>query len=244
MARVNRTSKLPLYQQLYDILRADLQRGEWQPGSLLPSEADLTARYAVSRITVRQVLGMLTKEGLIYRQRGRGTFAAHPTVEQGAGRIVSFTEDMRRRGFEPASRVLSSGLLPAPSDIAAKLQIPAGEELACIERLRLADDEPMSLERSFLVHRLFPGILQRRDYSRDSLRQVLEERYRVHIGRAAQVIRAVPATRSLARLLSVPARSPLLFVERTSYSADDTPVEYLRIHFRADRYALHGELHD
>lgn len=241
--RIDRHSKLPYYQQLYEILRGDLLRGRWQPGGLMPPESELIERYEVSRVTVRQVLDMLVKEGLIYRQRGRGTFVAHPTIEQGLGRIVSFTEDMRQRGFEPASKVLSSALMSAPADIAEKLDVEPGEELARLERLRLADDEPMSIEESYIVHRYCPGILSG-DYASNSLRETLRHHYGLHIVRAKQVIRAISASRDLARVLSIPNRSPLLYVERVSYSRQGIPIEYLRVRYRGDRYALHNELHD
>lgn len=242
LEQINRSSKLPLYEQLYAILRARIARGSWPAGALLPSETELTAQYGVSRITVRQVLARLAREGLIYRQQGRGTFVAHPTVEQGLGRIVSFTEDMRQRGFKPASRVLSSGLEAASAEVAGRLQVPAGEELACIERLRLADDEPMSVEESLLVHRYCPGLLTRRDFSSNSLREILATQYGIHIARARQTIRATAATQAQARLLSVPLRAPLLYLERVSFTPQGVPVEFLKIHYRADRYALYSEL--
>ena len=128
MNRINRQSKLPLYHQLYEILRDDILSGEWQPGDMIPPESELVKRYQVSRTTVRQVLDMLVNEGLIYRQQGRGTFVAHPTVEQALVRIISFTDDMRQRGFKPGTTVLSSGLIPAPQDIAEKLEVEPGEE--------------------------------------------------------------------------------------------------------------------
>ena len=153
MKQIDRNSKLPLYHQLYQILRGNIWRGKWEPGDMIPPESELTERYGVSRTTVRQVLDMLVNEGLIYRQQGRGTFVAHPTVEQTLVRIVSFTDDMVQRGFKPGTRVLSAKLIPAPEDIARRLEIAPGEELACIKRLRLADEEPMSIEESHLIHR-------------------------------------------------------------------------------------------
>ncbi len=244
MDAIDRTIKLPYYQQLYEILRNGITRGEWKPGDLIPPESELIKTYRVSRITVRQVLGMLVQEGLVYRERGRGTFVAHPPVDQVLGRIVSFTEDMRRRGFKPASRLLSSSMVAASPEIAERLQVEPGAELARIRRLRLADDEPMSVEESFLIHRACPGILAVYHPTSDSLRELLERRYGIHISRAKQVIRAIAATRELARLLSIPARSPLLFVERVSYSQQGIPIEFLKIYYRADRYTLQNELRD
>ena len=241
MDRINRTSKLPLYHQLYEILRGDILHGKWEPGDMLPPESELVEHYQVSRTTVRQVLDMLVNEGLIYRQRGRGTFVAHPTLEQGLVRIVSFTQDMRQRGCKPGTEVLFSGLVPAPEDIAKKLEIEPGEELARLDRLRLADGEPMSIEESHLVHRYCPGVLEG-DYAANSLREALERDHSIRLIRAKQVIRALLAPSKLAGLLSIPSKSALLFIERISYSQQDVPVEFLRIYYRADRYSLYNEL--
>jgi DNA-binding GntR family transcriptional regulator len=241
MDAINRTSKLPLYQQLYEVLRSSILHGEWKPGDLIPSESELTERYQVSRITVRQVLDMLAKEGLIYRERGRGTFVAHPTVDQVLVRIVSFTEDMQQRGFEPSTRVLSASLVPAPTDIAAQLQIEPDTELVRLERLRLADGEPMSVEESYLIHRFCPGLLER-NYTTMPLREALEKNYGIHWSRATQVIRAISASRDLAGKLSIRANAAVLFIERVSYSQQNTPIEFLRLYNRGDRYALQNEL--
>lgn len=241
MDAINRQSKLPLYQQLYEVLRGSITRGDWKPGDLIPAESELIEQYGVSRITVRQVLDMLVQEGLIYRQRGRGSFVAHPTVEQVLQRLVSFTDDMRQRGFVPSTRILSSGLLPAPEDIAKQLQVQPGEELAKIERLRLADGEPMSVEESYLVHRYVPGILDR-DFVASPLRETLDRHYNIRWERARQVIRAINASRVMAQTLAVRANAALLFIERVSFSPQGSPVEFLRIYHRGDRYALYSEL--
>jgi GntR family transcriptional regulator len=243
MRDIDRDSKLPLYHQLYEILRQDILRGEWQPGDMIPPESELTERHGISRTTVRQVLDLLANEGLIYRQQGRGTFVAHPTVEQALVRIISFTEDMRQRGFRPGTEVLSAGVVAAPPDIAEKLGIEPGDELVRLERLRLADGEPMSVEESHLVHRYCPGVLKG-DYASNPLREALERDYGIRWLHARQVIRAIPAPGDLARTLSIPPRSALLTIERVSYSQQNTPVEFLRIYYRGDRYALYNELHE
>ena len=241
MGSISRDSKLPIYHQLYEILRANIVSGEWQPGHMLPPESELIARYRVSRITVRQALEALVNEGLIYRQQGRGTFVARPTVAQGLVRIVSFTEDMRQRGFEPGTKVLAAGLIPAPAEIAEQLDLEPGQELVHLERLRLANGEPMSLEVSYLVHRYCSGILQG-DYAASPLREALERTCGIRLVRARQVIRASLASDRMAQLLSVAPRSALLFIERVSYSQHSLPVEFLRIYYRADRYVLYNEL--
>ena len=240
---INRASKLPLHQQLYDFLRGKIRSGEWKEGQMIPAEPELVNQYGVSRIVIRQVLNRLVNEGLIFRQQGRGSFVAERRLEEGLSRIISFTEDMRQRGLIPKTRILFNGLVPAPEDIAEHLGIQSGDELAHLRRLRLANDEPMSIEEAYLVHHYFPGILNE-DYELVPLRETLQQKYGVRIIRARQVIRAVQATAEQARLLTTQGKSPLLLIERVSFSEQDQPVEFLRIYYRGDRYSLYNDLHD
>jgi GntR family transcriptional regulator len=239
---INRANKIPLHQQLYDLLYAKIRGGEWKEGQMIPAEPELISQYGVSRIVVRQVLNRLVSEGLILRQQGRGSFVAERRLEEGLTRIVSFTEDMRQRGLVPQTRILFRGLAPASREMAEKLGIQPGQELARLERLRLANDETLSIEDSYLVHRYFPDILDG-DYAHTPLREVLENKYNVRIDYARQTIRAVQSTAEQARLLTIPTQAPLLMIERVSFSQRNLPVEFLRIHYRGDRYVLYNELH-
>lgn len=241
MTAIVHDSQLPYYQQLYDILRRQITSGFWKPGDRLPSEAELTDQYQVSRIVVRQAFDMLVNEGWVYRRRGRGTFVTTPTIEHGLTRIISFTEDMQRRGMHAGTKVLSARLEPASAELAEKLNVTPGTELAVLERLRLADEEPMSIEVSRLVHRLCPGILES-DYANTPLHAALMDRYDIRLVRANQAIRAVAADRTVATQLGVAAKSPLFYIERTSFSQYGMPVEFLQLYHRGDRYVLYNEL--
>jgi len=240
--KVDRNSKLPLYQQLYEILREKITTNEWKPGDLIPAETELIKIYQVSRITVRQVLDMFVKEGLVHRQRGRGTFVSLPAIESNLVRITSFTEDMRQRGAIPGTIVLEAYIVPATEELAEKLKIQAGDELICLQRLRLADGEPMSLEESYLIHKYCPGVLERHDYANSPLRVALENDHGIRLVRAQQTIRAMLPDRKLANILKVPLKSAVLQIERISFSQRNVPVEFLRVFYRADRYVLYNEL--
>lgn len=242
--QINRRSKVPFYHQLYEILLDKIVSGEWKPGDQIPAEPELIETYKVSRSTVRNVLDMLVNKGLIYRQRGRGSFVAQPSVEQALVRIVNFTEDMRQRGITPSSKVLSSKVLPASAYIADKLQVPIGEELVYLQRLRLGNNEPMGLEESYLIHSCCPGILDLHDFGDCSLRESISQDYGIQWLRASQVIRAVNASTEMSDLLEIPQHSALLSIERVTFSKTDTPVEFLKIYFRGDRYSLFNELQE
>ncbi len=241
MTAIVQDSQLPYYQQLYDILRRQITSGHWKPGDRLPSESELIDQYEVSRIVVRQAFDMLVNEGWVYRRRGRGTFVTTPTIEHGLTRIISFTEDMQRRGMQAGTRILSARLEPAAPEVAEKLNVVPGTELAVLERLRLADGEPMSIEKSHLVHRLCPGIL-RGDYASTPLHETLMDRYDIRLVRANQEIRAIAAEKPMAAQLDIPPKAPLFYIERISYSQYGMPVEYLQLTHRGDRYVLYNEL--
>lgn len=136
--------------------------------------------------------------------------------------MISFTEDMQRRGLTVSTRVLFSGLIPATAYIAERLGIKAGEELACLKRLRLADGEPMCIEHSHFVHKYCRGILNR-DFSTHSLRDVKIHKYGIRWSHARQTIQAINASRETARLLGVRPGGALLFFERASFSQETCP---------------------
>jgi GntR family transcriptional regulator len=239
--RIDRTSRLPLYQQLYDILHHKITSGELQPGDSIPTENRLITNYGISRSPVRQALDMLATEGLIYRQQGSGTFVAQPPLSQGTVRITSFTENLAQHGVGSRTRVLFAGLVPATGHIARALEVDPKEELVCLERLRLANDDPVIIEKSHLVRRCCPDILDL-DHEKASLRQTLERRYGIYLVRARQSIRAIPADAETATKLDIKPNGALLFVERIAYAKDDRPVEFLQIYIRSDRYILTNEL--
>jgi GntR family transcriptional regulator len=240
---LNRQSRLPLHQQIYEVLRAKIQHEVWKPGELFPTEIDLMAEYQVSRATIRQVMERLVSEGLMYRQQGRGTFIAEPTLEEGLTRIISFTEDMHRRNLVAETKVLSEEIIPANEDVAKALQLQPGEDVAFIKRLRLANHEPMCIEESFLPYKLCPGLFEH-DFSVEPLRETLETKYGIRIIRALQKIHAVAAPQDMVKLLNIPSHTALLFIERNSFNEWDRPVEFLRLYFRGDRYSLYNELRD
>lgn len=239
--RVSAHSNEPLYRQVYRLLRHKIVNGEWTPHEAIPTEMSLMAKYEVSRATIRQALAELVADGLIERKRGRGSFVAAPSVEQSLVRILSFTEDMQQRGLQPQTRLISARLMPPTESIAGKLGLAEGEKVARLVRLRLADGAPISVEVSCLAYRFFPGLLEH-DYTQNSLRQILYRQYGVRLARAEQTIQAIAADEEMAELLGVDRGTPLLSIERVSYSDYDVPVEHLRLYHRGDRYTLYNEL--
>jgi GntR family transcriptional regulator len=225
---------LPLYYRIKRDLLAAIEEGTLKAGDRVPSERELTERYGVSRMTARHALGTLEQEGFLQRVQGKGTFVAPPKLEQPLVGLNSFTEDMRMRGLLPSTQVRSVTVEPAGERLGALLGLPAAEPAYRIERLRLANGEPMALETVYLSARLVPG-LPDLDLTR-SLYALLEERWGIRLAGAMQSLEAVLAGPEEAEVLHVLPGAPLLALTRISKNRAGDPIEYTRSLYRADRY--------
>jgi GntR family transcriptional regulator len=232
---IDKNSPVPYYQQLADLLRhaidARLIAGEVVR---LPSENELAESHGITRATVRHALDTLEREGWIYREKGRGSFAVVRRVEQEATHLVSTSEDMQRRGWSLATRVIGLDRLAAPAHVAHTLEVPLESQVYALCRLRIVNGEPVSLQTSYLPAALCPR-LEDNDLSA-SLFRLLETRYGLRLWTAQGVLRARTATTREAQHLALDEHIPVLYVERTTYAASGIPVEYLEAAWRGDRY--------
>ncbi|HSA50756.1 MAG TPA: GntR family transcriptional regulator [Yinghuangia sp.] len=203
------------------------------PGTPVPPERTLAGDFDISRSTVRQALGELVIEGRLERVQGRGTFVAKPKVAHRL-RLGSYTEDVRAQGLEPASRILGAVRLTADVELAERLGITPGSRALRIERLRLADAEPVALETTHLAAGRFPGLDRALDRHM-SLRAALREVYGVRLAETEEVVETALASPREASLLATDVGMPLLALSRHSFDADGTPVEWTRAVYRGDR---------
>jgi GntR family transcriptional regulator len=225
---------IPLHHQVYLDLTAALDAREWHAGDRLPPERELAERYGCSLITVRHALAELVREGRIERTRGRGTTVLAPRMDRDFAGSLSFAQEMQRRGMTAATRLTSSREEPARETAASALGVSLGAPLVFLERLRLADDEPLLLERVWLPAQRFPGLLGV-DLERQSLYDVLADRYGAMVVRARESIEPVLLGAPEARLLARKPRTPALIVEGIAYTAGGEPVELARTYVRSDR---------
>lgn len=210
------------------------------PGTPLPPERTLSTRFNTSRTTVRQALQELVVEGRLRRVQGKGTFVARPKVAQ-VLQLTSYTEDMRAHGLEPASRTLSVGYVEAEATLAERLDIEPGGRVLRIERLRLADGDPMAIETTHLSADRFPDL--RRQLSRySSLYAALGDAYQVRLAAAEETIETALATPREADLLDTDVGLPLLLLSRHSFDGGRKPVEWVRSLYRGDRYKFVARL--
>ena len=204
------------------------------PGDPLPSERELMAEFAVSRATIRHAIRVLIDRGLVYNVQGSGTFVADPTTISKTLRLTSFSEDMRERGLVASSRTISSITVPGPADVTEALEIAEGEPLRFIERLRLANDQPMAHEQVYVSNDLV-GLDTIEDGA--SLYELISAAG-THIERAAQRIGAVNLSVGQARMLDQAVGAAAIQVVRVSFSDRGRPVEHATTTYRGDRYTF------
>jgi GntR family transcriptional regulator len=228
----------PKYRLLRDALIALIR--ELPPGSAVPTERELCERFGVSRGTVRQALDRLAAEQRIHRHQGKGTFVAKAKIDQML-ELTSHTEFIRARGMEPASRLIGVSRVPVEADVAVMIGLAEGDEVLQIERVRLADSEPLAVELLYLDAKRFDGIAAVLGESQ-SLYQVLRAGYGVELAWAEETIEAVVAPEREAGLLGIHAGAPVLLRCRQSFDANGLPVEFVRSVYRADRFRFRTRL--
>lgn len=206
---------------------------------MLPGEPELSDSLKVSKMTIRQAMSKLVREGYVQRHRGRGTFVCQPKVDIQLPLFASFTRDMHSRGFIPRTETLSIQKVNASPRQAKMLQLDPGAPLVRLVRLRLADEVPMVLETTWLNGALLPGLAEYADIP--SLYRLLEEEYSIVPTRARQVAEAASATPDEARHLGIAPGMPVLLFESVLLNQHDIPVEITKAVYRGDRYKLYFE---
>lgn len=232
-ARLEKSSPVPLYHQLEQLLADRIARGLYRDG--LPGEPELVMEFGISRGTVRQALDRLTRRGLIVRQQGRGSFVSPLPLEYPIGRFYHFAHEMSERGIVQSSRVLVAASARTPARIARRLRIDPRSRSVRVVRLRLAGDRPLLLETSHIPETL-AGSLLHTDLSRASIYDVLEGGG-VHLTRVTEEVRAVTLRAEDAEPFRLAPGTPAFSVERLAW-AGEIPAEHRLVLAPADRVTL------
>jgi GntR family transcriptional regulator len=231
--RLDQMSGIPLYVQIREKLRSQL--AQMEPGDPIPAEAELGEKFRASRITVRRAVEDLVAEGLLTRHQGRGTFVQRPKLTHELSMITSWTEQLRTLGFAPKTNQRKVRLEKAPAHIVEALRLNKGEEVVRIERVRLANREPISYMINYLPSRLIQGFHQRK-FTEESLYEVLERDYGLKPAMSVDTVGTRPASEEEADALRIERKAPVLSVRRVSYLEDGTPLELAVVASRGDRY--------
>lgn len=224
----------PQYRQIEQALRERI--ATLRPGERLPSDADLCAEFGVSRMTARNAMEQLAADGLIRREPGRGSFVAKPTAHRRTNRLMTFSQEMRRAGRVPSSRVLTRVVRPALPTEAAALGIPARQPVVHLRRLRQADGEPIALESAVLIGSCIETVLGA-DLARGSLHEALA-RAGIVLRRGTGTISAASATVDDAEQLAMHPGDALLVERRVIVDRHGRRIEATESRYPADRYGL------
>jgi len=235
---------VPLYLQLAAYLRIQIHNGVLQPGDMMIAENSLCDILNVSRTTVRQSMNILVEEGLLVRYRGKGTFIANFKIKRNMNHLYSFTEDMKSIDAKPSSKVIKAEVLEVcPDDIAVILKLPTAQTpVFYLERLRLANQEPILWERTYIPYYLCNKI-ETFDFNKNSLYQVLNETYQLDMYHAKESLDAILLSRSEAALLECPSKSVGYKITRISYLDSGFVFEYTTSVTRADKCTYQFDLY-
>jgi GntR family transcriptional regulator len=242
-AVLDHSTPVPLYYQLKQWLSKRIFSGELAPETRLPDELELCERLGVSRGVVRQALTELCYEGLVYRQRGRGTFISAPKTAEGLiSGLGGLAAAAAFRGQKVQSRVLVLREAPVTDSVAKRLNLTPGELVVELERVRRLDGEPHVLAMTYIPAAMVPGIVQRDLNGSASLHQVLREDFGLPIISSLRRVEATTAGAREARLLKVDRGGPLLVLRSISYTTGRRPLEYFIAFYRGDRSAFEVDL--
>ncbi|MGE5380459.1 MAG: GntR family transcriptional regulator [Methylocystaceae bacterium] len=234
---LNLQSAMPLYAQLREILRADIEKGVWKVGEAIPPEQDLVSQYQVARSTVRQAIMDLVNEGLLYRKQGKGTFVCRNRRLDAMEPLLSFSAEMVSRGVTPQARILKQGLTwEIPPQAEALME---NHPVYHLLRLRYADEVPLALEYSYFDTEVLPDLEQ--ENLEGSLYQLLVYGRRLQITKVEQAIGSAHPDAEQAEILNMGPTETVLLLERTMY-CEGKPFYWLRFIYRGDLYRFYSVL--
>lgn len=235
--KLEKINGIPLYVQIRESLRDRIKEGEYEIGSLLPSEETLAKDYGVSRMTLRHALNDLLNDGIIIRKHGVGTQISSTKVLRDYSQLNSFFEDARNRGLKPRSQVELLEIVPADQRVAAELMIEPGTEVYHIFRKRLVEDnQVIALHELFIPVHLCPWI-ETANLEGESLYD-LYGRHGLTIEWGKQLVEARCANPRTARDLGINPGDPVLYSERISFTNNNLPVERVIAVSPGDRFSL------
>jgi GntR family transcriptional regulator len=225
-----------LYVQIQRDLRTKIETGQWSIGAKIPPEPELQRTYNASRGTVRRAVDELARQGYVVKKPGKGTFVRSTSPILQKSELASFTQQLTARGLTPTTRLLSAGRIraaEAKGRVREAFGLTSEAEVIHIRRLRLGDGVPLAIQSVYLLPDLCPGILEE-DLSH--LFRLYENRYRVQVNVADEMIRIGRAAEDEAALLEIALGDPVVIRDRVSSAQDGEPFEVLHSVDRSDRF--------
>ncbi|WP_395749025.1 GntR family transcriptional regulator [Prosthecobacter sp.] len=229
-----------IHEQLIEKLRKLLRGRQFAPGAKFLTEREVAERFETSRPTANKALSSLVSTGLLEFRQGSGTFVRESVLDYDLQHLVSFTEKAKAAGKTPATQVLTFQKMPAPAAVAQSLKVPLGEPLLYLERVRLADGQPVIYERRHVVARFCTGMTK--TDAKGSLYACWTTKCRLTISGADESIRAVNASKPQATALGIAPNTACLLVIATGFLEGGTPLWYEETLYRSDVYEFRNQL--
>lgn len=239
---IDRETPIPLHYQLRQEILREIEAGKLKPGDRIPTEAEYEQAYKLSRNTIRQAIGALVHEGILSRQKAKGTFVCRRKIQPSLQVLSGYSDDMAARGFTPSKRLLEIGYGVPDVHILEFLGLGESDTAMRIERLLLADEEPIGTNAAWV--RPFVGLEAAREWftAGGSLYRLYEEKTGRRVLAADETLEAANAGAALAKLLGIKPSAPIMVVERATRDEAGFPVEFVVMRYRADRYRYRTHL--
>jgi GntR family transcriptional regulator len=238
---IDKDGYIPVYVQIAEHIKRYIQENNITTGASIPSERELCEVFDVSRMTVRQAVDLLAREGILVRKKGKGTFVSTPKLNQPLTALTSFTKDMISRGLRPTSKVLGCKEIKSPDHVAEQLRFEKGGSVVRLIRVRLANGHAHAYECSYLLSEKARAILGI-NFTDKSLYDVLKEQCGIKMSKAQEAIEASVCPDEICRKLEIPPKSVTFYIERTTYDEEGIPFEYVESFYRIDQYKFYVEL--
>ncbi|GEO58779.1 GntR family transcriptional regulator [Companilactobacillus bobalius] len=231
--------KVPVYIQIHNQIRKEIESGKWSVGERIPSERQLSQDFDVSRMTLRQAIQTLVDEGILQRQVGSGTYVASSKVQEKMSGTTSFTEITESQGKKPSSKTVSYHVADPSISEMEKLKLKDGNQVLRMERIRYADNQPICFEVATIPVDIVKS-LDKEDIT-SSLYKALETKAGLKLGNATQTVSAILASEKIANFLNVKRGSAILRVRQVTTLDDERPFEYVRSQYAGDRFEFYLE---
>ncbi len=240
---IDHQNPLPLYHQLKRLIQKRIESGDLKPGDVLPTDRDLEQQYSLSRITIRQALSDLAREGYITRGRGRPTAVAQPKfLDERIDWLGGFLAGFRSQGHATRTQVLDSQRASAPPKVAAVLGLRDGNQVLLTRRLIYVDNEPIAVVTDYLAAAPGVTIVPEEVERYVSVYDYLEARLGLRLVRGEKTLEAVIVNEEEARLLDMKTGAPVFLAQTIAFTEEGAPMLYIKASYRGDRYKYHVAL--
>ncbi|MFT4416967.1 GntR family transcriptional regulator [Fredinandcohnia humi] len=239
--QIDKNLHVPLFRQVEQILEEKIVTGLWEIGAKLPTEQELSDLFDVSTITVKRAIIELVNKGLVYRQRGKGTFVSGSSKEQDINTLISLTND-ESDGEEHPHELLHFEIGNSDPEIAKKLRLQTDENIISLKRVKIENGEPMALEYTYLPYAKCPTLTSA-DINNELIYNILKSKFHIALGRAKMFIKPYIVEGEQAALLNVEPGTPVFEWERFTYTKQEELVEYSKFYVRQDKETYYTEVY-